>query len=93
MHYIHGELVPYQFCKQQQMDMLKVIVYVAWSLESLPHVSNRYVAYSKGELGIIPFEMIHGRNNPGQKCKNMRTKKLKKINLWEEDVGRLIFED
>ncbi len=45
---------------QQKMDLLKVLRFVAWSINNLPHVSARYINFQSKELRTIPFEMIHG---------------------------------
>eukprot|EP01084_Bolivina_argentea_P049177 90479_1 len=62
-------------CRQQDLDMLKIMRYVQWSVKSLPHVVARYICYLREELQIIPFEMIHGRNVPGKLCINKRNDK------------------
>ncbi len=51
-------------CNQQEIDILKLLKYVAWSINSLHHVANRYVLFEPLDLSIIPFEMLHGRNRP-----------------------------
>ncbi len=80
-------------CRQQELDILKVIRYVQWSVNNAPHVIARYIAYSCAELRIIPFEMVHGRNRPNGRCKNKRSDtKLKVQALWSADVERIFFK-
>ena len=47
-------------CNQQEIDLLKLLKYVAYSISNLPHVQNRYIEFTLQELRIIPFEMLHG---------------------------------
>ncbi len=53
-------------CRKQEIDILKVIRYVVWSVNSLPHISTRYMKFTIDDLKILPFEMIHGKNVPGK---------------------------
>ncbi len=78
-------------CRQQNLDMLKVMRYVQWSVNNLPHVVARYISYEREELQIIPFEMIHGRNIPGGHCKNLRNDKYLPIKqIWSEDIEQVL---
>ncbi len=79
-------------CNQQDLDMLKVLYYVAWSLESMPHVSNRYCQYSEYDFAEIPFEMYHGVLNKRGKRINKRLKRELKEYYWDKsNVAKLIF--
>ncbi len=77
---------------KQDLDILKVIRFVAWSVKAFPHVSARYIALEREELQIIPFEMIHGRIRKGKRCINMRDGSLSAQPLWNTEVERLFFE-
>ncbi len=78
-------------CRKQEIDILKVIRYVVWSVNSLPHISTRYMKFTIDDLKILPFEMIHGKNVPGQKLVNRRFGHLKKATLWSKNVEQIIF--
>ncbi len=80
-------------CRQQEIDVLKIIKYVIWSVESLPHISARYMAIGIDKLKILPFEMIHGRNRPGKVLKNNRMKKLLIQGLWTKEIEQAFFAD
>ncbi len=79
-------------CNQQQIDLLKLLKYVGWSINDLPHVSNRYIMFGIRELKLIPFEMIHGRNNPGGRNIDRSHKKLTLFNPWEGEACNKIFD-
>ncbi len=79
-------------CNQQQMDMLKVLYYVAWSLESMPHVSNRYCQYQESDFAQIPFEMFHGVENDLGTRVNRRRGKLTKYEWHKDDLASLIYK-
>ncbi len=80
-------------CNQQNIDLLKVLRYVAWSIKSLPHVSARYILFTELELALIPFEMIHGRNTPGEYIKSNIDEPLTVFNPWEGDSVYKLFEE
>ncbi len=79
-------------CNQQEIDILKLLKYVAWSINKLPHVSNRYVMFDPLELSMIPFEMIHGRNRPGAMNKNNSHKPLEIFNPWDGKSCEVLFK-
>ncbi len=62
-------------------------------METLPHISARYMAIGVEELKILPFEMIHARNRPGRKLINNRKKKLIVQGVWTEEVKKAFFAD
>ncbi len=53
--------------RKQQIDILKIIKYVIWSIKNVPHVSARYRRFKRKQLQTIPFEMIHGTDKQGKK--------------------------
>ncbi len=53
----------------QQIPLLKTIKYVAWSVKSLPHMSQRYIKINIQDMCTIPYEMIHGAIKDGDKSK------------------------
>ncbi len=61
------------FCRKQQIDILKMIKYVIWSIKSVPHVSAKYMRYKRKHLQIVPFEMIHGADKAGKPIINDRS--------------------
>ncbi len=79
-------------CHRQELDILKVIRFVAWSVKSVPHVSARYIAFERTDLQIIPHEMIHGRYRIGKRTINKRNGKLTAKPLWNNEVERIFFE-
>ncbi len=59
----------------------------------MPYVVARYINYSRPELQIILFEMIHGRNRPGNRGINKRNDyKLPIKELWSEEVEHVLFQ-
>ncbi len=78
-------------CNQQRMDMLKVLYYVAWSIESMPHVSNRYCQYKDEDFAKIPFEMYHGVCNNYGKRVNRRRDGLETFEWHQDDLASMIF--
>ncbi len=78
-------------CHLQEIDLLKLIRFVVWSVKDLPHVSNRYINFSIKQLRILPFEMIHGRNRPGKMNVDKSKGKLKTYNLWEGKLCEELF--
>ncbi len=72
--------------------MLKVLYYVAWSLESMPHVSNRYCQYKEWDFAEIPFEMYHGVENKFGIRINKRGTDLREFEWHKSDLAELIFD-
>ena len=93
------QVVPYSLrigatslANQQQIEILKILRYVVWSVNHLPHVVGRYIQFTIYDLMIVPFEMIHGCNRPGFKTKDLsQTVKLPVFNPWEGDQVRQLF--
>ncbi len=54
---------------QQEIQLLKVIKYVAWSIATLPHMSQTYISISEAEMATIPYEMIHGKIQYGDRTR------------------------
>ncbi len=77
---------------QQGIDLLKMIRYVIWSVNALPHVSARYINFTIAELRIIPFEMIHGANKKGQKCVDKSDQPLKTFDLTNQKIKAVLFK-
>ncbi len=77
---------------QQRIDLLKMVRYVIWSTKALPHVSARYINFTIPELRIIPFEMIHGANNKGQKCIDNSYQPLKTFDLTNQKIKAALFK-
>ncbi len=79
-------------CNQQQMDMLKVLYFVAWSLESMPHVSNRYCQYEEWNFAEIPYEMYHVVEIDYRIRINRRETDLKDFEWHKTDLANLIYD-
>ncbi len=75
---------------QQKMDLLKVLRFVAWSINNLPHVSARYINFQSKELRTIPFEMIHGALEKNGSYIDRSSSTLKTFDL--ADAKGLLFE-
>jgi len=74
---------------QQEIDLLKVMRYVVWSIDNLPHVSNRYIRFSIQLLKTIPFELIHGRGGLINRSDRI---KIPTFNLWDNnEASRQLF--
>ncbi len=80
-------------CRKQQIDILKIIRYVIWSIKNVPHVSARYMRFNRKQLQIIPFEMIHGADKKGKPIINRRNGKLESANLWSDDLAQILFAE
>ena len=75
----------------QQIDLLKVMRYVVWSVNNLPHVSGRYIMFTHLDLCTIPFEMIHGGNVIGKKNVDRSGGKWNATNIWSNKVANKMF--
>ncbi len=80
-------------CRQQQIDILKIIRYVIWSIKNVPHVSAKYMRYNRKQLQIVPFEMLHGADKQGKPIVNRRNGTLQRANLWSEDLAEVLFKE
>ena len=78
-------------CYQQEIEMLKILRYVVWSINKLPHVSNRYIMFNRYDLMIVPFEMIHGRNRIGGINVDKSGENIKTFNPWEGNSIERLF--
>jgi len=67
----------------QDIPLLKVIKFVAWSVKRLPHMSQRYIKIGVDEMSTIPYEMIHGviRNGDKRTCCDLSDRPLTPFNL------------
>ena len=72
----------------QEIPLLKTIKYVAWSVKSLPHMSQRYIKINIQDMSTIPYEMIHGAIKDGDKskCIDLSNKNLVSFNLRDAPV-------
>lgn len=77
-------------CYQQEVDMLKILRYVVWSIKKLPHVSNRYIEFTRYDLMILPFEMIHGKNRDGGNI-DKSGGVLQTFNPWQDNSIEQLF--
>eukprot|EP01083_Nonionella_stella_P081230 223625_1 len=77
-------------CAAQNIDPLKLLRYVIWSIKSLPHVAGGYVSYDIPKLRIIPFEMIHGRN--GKTCIDLSGNPLAIVSVWDNAKTHVLWE-
>ncbi len=80
-------------CRKQQIDILKIIKYVIWSIKTVPHVSAKYMRYKRKQLQIVPFEMIHGADKVGKPIINRRNGVLERASLWSEDLAEILFNE
>lgn len=42
-----------------EINQVKIMRYVGWSTSQLPMAAMRYIRFSKDELKLVPFEMVH----------------------------------
>ena len=42
------------------IDHPKILKFVGWADNRLPHVSYRYMRYDDAQLSTVPYEMVHG---------------------------------
>ena len=74
----------------QLIDLLRLCRYIAWSVEAMPHVSARYIAFRPQELMSIPFEMVHGAILSDRlSCIDRSHLKMKVFNPWNAKANML----